>query len=182
MTNPAGGASIESPWLIQTTCFLSRFLNSGTSARTVSSARPYSRPRAARNGPPEDLSHQLHSVADSQDRDSQLGEPRVEIGCPAPIDRIGASGQDERLRRRGPDRLVGSPTGNELAIDAEIPDSAGDQLRGLASVVEHEDLFVERGGPAHRLVSATVSTGGKSAARSRTSRSRIAGPGAAPPL
>ena len=50
--NPGGGATTESPWLIQTVCSASSPAKSAESAASRAVARPYSRSLAAATSPP----------------------------------------------------------------------------------------------------------------------------------
>ena len=49
---PFGGASTESPWLIQTVCSGSSPAKSSESVASVATARPYSRPLEGTTSPP----------------------------------------------------------------------------------------------------------------------------------
>jgi hypothetical protein len=84
---------------------------------------------------------QLHAVADAEDGNARAQGGGIDLGRAGLVDRGRAAGEDEALRVQALELGPGSCAGDELAVDARFADAAGDQLGGLAAVVEDQDGF-----------------------------------------
>ena len=97
--------------------------------------------RAAIDGSAHQLGHELQPVADAEDRHAQLEDLRIDHRRAGLLDAVGAAGEDDALGPEGADLLERHRAGMELAIDVQLADPAGDQLRVLRPEVEDQDLF-----------------------------------------
>ncbi|MEA2265100.1 MAG: hypothetical protein QOE27_683 [Solirubrobacteraceae bacterium] len=97
----------------------------------------------------EVVDEELHPVADAEHRDPELEE--------LPVEGRG-SGRVDRRRPAGEDQAPGSPAGDlggpdvvgqELGEHPALAHPAGDQLRVLPAVVEHDDLGCGDRPPGH---------------------------------
>src|SRR5215210_8118003 len=79
--------------------------------------------------------HQLHPVADTQDRHAKLKDPLVHPRRPLTVDAARSSGKDNALRFARRDLLDGRIIGEHLRVDARLTHAPGDQLRVLATEV-----------------------------------------------
>mmetsp|Transcript_6907 Transcript_6907/g.19407 ORF Transcript_6907/g.19407 Transcript_6907/m.19407 type:complete len:341 (+) Transcript_6907:1012-2034(+) len=82
----------------------------------------------------------LHAVADPEDGDVAGGEevpdlPR-HVGGALLVDRGRSAAQDDGREVVGPELLGGNEAGVQLAVDVELADAAGDEVRVLAAEVE----------------------------------------------
>ena len=83
--------------------------------------------------------HQLRAVADAQDGDPPGPDGRVGPRRIGVVDRVPAAGQDDRPGAASLDLLVRRVVRQELRVDVELADAAGDQLGELAAEVEDDD-------------------------------------------
>src|SRR3989442_2294962 len=105
--------------------------------------------RAAIDGPSHQLGHELQPVTDAEDRHDQLEDLRIDHRRAGLLDAVGAAGEDDALAPEGADLLERHRAGMELAIDVQLADPSGDQLRVLRPEVEDQDLFcMDVGHPA----------------------------------
>ncbi len=93
--------------------------------------------------------HQLGAVADAQDRDPAAPHRGIRLGRVLVVDGVRTAGQDDRAGAAALELRVRGVVRQELGVDVELADAAGDQLRELAAEVEDDDR--SRGGrPAGR--------------------------------
>ena len=138
---PAGRASILSPWLIHTFVLGNSPQSRSVSSSTFSSALPYSRLAAFADLPPERMGHQLHAVADAEDRYAELKNLHIREGRARIIDTGGPSGKDKPL---GPELFYFMDRRVEreyLRVYLAFPHPAGDELRILGTEIEDQYSF-----------------------------------------
>ena len=92
-----GGRRIESPWLIQTGCSRSRPAKRPSDSVRLTVAGPYSRFVGRDDLAAELVRHQLHAVADAEDRQPARPQRRVGARRAVVVDRRRAARQDHRL-------------------------------------------------------------------------------------
>src|SRR6267143_2721766 len=97
--------------------------------------------RGAVDGAAEQLGHELQAVADPEYGDAHLEHRAVDERGAGLLDAEGAAGEDDPARPEGADLLDGHRTGVDLAVDVELADAPGDELRVLRPEIEDEDLF-----------------------------------------
>jgi hypothetical protein len=85
--------------------------------------------------------HELHAVADAEDGDPHIEDLAVEARCTLGVDAIGPTGEDDASRLALLQILRGGARGQDLGIDLQLPQPAGDELCVLASEVEDDDAF-----------------------------------------
>ena len=160
--NPGGGSRIESPWLIQTGAAAGRPASSGSSQAARMRGRAVLPPFGGRDPTAELVGHELDPVADAQDRDLPLPQPRVGLRGILVIDRCRTAGQDDPDRPAPLDLVPRRVVRQEHRIDVQLPDPSGDELGVLAAEVEHDDrlrirrLVVQ---PLHRPVEGLLEVG-----------------------
>src|SRR5205085_2955608 len=93
------------------------------------------------DGAAQQLGHQLQAVADAEDRDAELEHPRVDQRRAFLLPPVGTAGKDDAARGEGLDLLERHRAGVDLAVDVQLADAAGDQLRVLRAEIEDEDFF-----------------------------------------
>ena len=93
----------------------------------------------ALNGPAQRLGHGLESVADSEDRYSEVEHRRIEPGCAVGVHAGRPAGQDDRLRVLGLDLLDAGGVRDDLGEHPGLADAPGDQLRVLGTEIDHQD-------------------------------------------
>src|SRR5215207_6965893 len=79
--------------------------------------------------------HQLHPVADTQDRHAKLKDPLVHPRRPLTVDAARSSREDDALRFARRDLLDGRIVGDHLRVDARLAHAPGYQLGVLATEV-----------------------------------------------
>lgn len=84
----------------------------------------------------------LHAIADTEDRDSQLKDGGVNFGRTWAVDAGGASGKNQAAGSELPDSLGSQIMSNDLAKNILIADSTSDQLGGLRPEVHHQYQLV----------------------------------------
>ena len=114
--------------------------------RDAQGGRPVLAPGSRQHVPAELEGHQLGAVADAEDRDPAGPDRRVRLRGIRVVHGVRAAGQDDRRRATpfevGQRRVVRE----ELGVDVQLPDAAGDQLGELAPEVEDDHRAVIRGG------------------------------------
>ena len=85
---------------------------------------------------------QLCSVADAEDRNPEVIDGGVERRRTVDVHALRATRQDQRRRRIGNDLGRGDSMRHDLAVDVELADPPGDQLRVLRSEVDYQHRFV----------------------------------------
>ncbi len=100
----------------------------------------------------QDVRHELHAVADAEDRDAEVEELRRRRRRPRREDALRPAGEDDADRREAADLRERQVEGVDLAVDAALAHPPRDELRELAAVVEDEEGLVARpGGRGRRL-------------------------------
>ena len=84
------------------------------------------------HAPTELLCHQLHAVADTEDRDPRAPEPRVWLWARVVIDRIRTAAQDDAGRFPRQNLRQWSVEREKRGIDVHLAHATRDQLRKLA--------------------------------------------------
>ena len=97
--------------------------------------------RRAINGPAEQLGHELQPVADTQDRDAHLEDAAVDERRARLLDAERAAREHDPARLEGADLLHGHRAGVDLAVNVQLADAAGNELRVLRAEIEDEDLL-----------------------------------------
>ena len=89
----------------------------------------------------KEVRHELHAVADSEDRNPRLEQGDVNQRCALGIDRVRAARKHdpfdtvEFIQSRGLEARL------DLAVDVGFTDPAGDQLGVLGPEVQNQDLL-----------------------------------------
>ena len=83
--------------------------------------------------------HQLGPVADAQHRDPPVPDRRVRLRGTLVVDGVGAARQDDRARAAALQLGVRRVVRQQLRVDVELADAAGDELGELAAEVEDDD-------------------------------------------
>ena len=97
--------------------------------------------RGAIDGAAEELGHELQAVADAKDRNAEVEHGAVDERRAGLLDAEGASGKYDPARLEGADLLHGHRAGMDLAVDVQLANAAGDELRVLRTEIEDEDLL-----------------------------------------
>ena len=109
---------------------------------------------AALDGAAAAVVHQLHAVADAEDREPHLEDLGVVLGRVVRVHGRAAARDDERGVAVPAQVLGGCVEGQQLALDLELAEAAVDHLAVLRAGVEDADLLgglLRRGGGPHRL-------------------------------
>src|SRR5437870_6816369 len=87
------------------------------------------------------IRHELHAIADGENRGAELEQPRVRRGGAGIEYRVRAAGQDYTLGRELPDEREIPPArgGMALTVDVGLAHSPGDELGELGAVIEDQD-------------------------------------------
>ncbi len=108
-------------------------------------------PLCARNHcSPELPSHELHSITDAQDRQTQFIQRRVDQRRSGCVDAVRAARKHDPPRLPGQDLIQRRRIRQQLAVHAALADTAGDQLAILGAKIEDEDG--RRGGGCHLIL------------------------------
>jgi hypothetical protein len=91
----------------------------------------------------EEIAHGLHPVADAQERDARREQALVGQWRVVVVDARGTAREDETLVAGGEDVTDRLRARDDLGVDAQLADSAGDQLRVLAAEIEDADRVQE---------------------------------------
>jgi hypothetical protein len=102
------------------------------------------------DAPAELLGHELHAVADAQDRHAQVVEGRVHVRRALRVDRGGPAREHERERPARGHLLGRGAVVHDLRVDPALADPAGDELRVLSAEVDDEDGALLRRRLGHR--------------------------------
>ena len=97
--------------------------------------------RAGQDLAAELRAHRLLAVADAEDRHAELEDGSGRPGAGRLVGRGRSAGQDDGRRLEPADMLVVERAGMDLAIDPELAQAAGDQLRILRAEVENQDAL-----------------------------------------
>ena len=92
------------------------------------------------------MGEQLHAVADAEDGDAGAEDARISQRGSLAVDAGGTAGEDKRFGRSRFDRRPGSQTIDQLAVDAGLAHTPGDQLTVLRSEIEDENELIGDGG------------------------------------
>src|SRR3989337_2963927 len=121
-TNPLGGLSTVSPWLIQT---------------------PILSPLPGRpHGPARQVAQGLHPGADREDRDPRLEELPGRERRAVLVDAGRPPGEDDPLVAAGENLVQRVEAGEDLGVDAELADAAPDQLGVTGAEAGDRDLIL----------------------------------------
>ncbi len=133
------GRRIESPWLIQTGCSRSSPRNRPSSEVKVTRGRSVLAARGRNDVAAELDRHQLQPVADPEDRDAARPQPGIGLRSALVIHAGRAAREDDGLRLPAANLVERSVERQQLRVDVELANAAGDQLRVLAPEVENDD-------------------------------------------
>ncbi len=97
---------------------------------------------AGRDPPAELLRHRLHAVADAEHRDAEFEDRARRRGRLRLGGGLGAAGKDDALRAKAADFFVRDVPRVDFAVDAELADPPGDELRVLRAEVEDQDAIL----------------------------------------
>ena len=126
----------------------------------------------------QSLGHEVHAVADAQERDTTGPDGRVGVGRALFIDAGRPAGKDHAPRPAGGDLAPWSVERQQLRVDTQLANAPGDELAVLAPEVQHHDRV--HGRPAGPVVAATGQIRHKSLAQRRPPlmpASSLPGPG-----
>src|SRR3546814_10444221 len=84
----------------------------------------------------------MEPVADAERGNPAVEQSRVDRRRSLGVDGRRTAGEDDRLRPAGQHLLYRHRVRDDLAVDARLPHSAGDQLRVLRTEVEYEERCV----------------------------------------
>ena len=119
----------------------------------VTVAGPYSRFEVGEDVATELAGHQLGAVADPEDRDPAGPDAGVRLRRVRVVDGVRAARQDDRLGLASLDLGPWGVVRDQLRVDVQLADAAGDQLGELAAEVEDDDRVGLGGvGPVGRRV------------------------------
>ena len=99
----------------------------------------------------EGRGHDLHAVADPQDRNADIEEPWSALRSTGIGDACRSPGQDQANRPASTQLFGRCVERQDLRVDKELAEAPGDQLRVLRTEVENEYRLV-----GHRSVCAAV--------------------------
>ncbi len=91
------------------------------------------------DAPAEILGHELHAVADAEDRHAEVEQARIDPGRALRVDGGRPAREDERARVAAPYLLGGDPVRDELRVHTTLAHASRDQLRVLAAEVDDEN-------------------------------------------
>ena len=89
----------------------------------------------------EEMGHQLEPVANAQDGDPEVEDPGLGMGSALLVHALGAAGQDDGSGSEFSQALDGGIEREDLGINAQLADFAGDELGGLGPEIKDEDLI-----------------------------------------
>ena len=89
----------------------------------------------------EGMDHQLKSVADAENGNSQLEDGRIAFGGVFGIDARGTAGKDDPARILLADLRRRRGVGHDFTVDVALPDTPGDQLAVLRPEVQYNNGF-----------------------------------------
>ena len=89
--------------------------------------------------------HKLHSVADTQNRNTQIEDAGIGL-IVGFVNGIGAAGEDDAFRIEGFDFVQRHIERMQLTINMGFAHAAGDKLGNLRTEVEDEDFVLGHGG------------------------------------
>ena len=85
--------------------------------------------------------HELHAVADAEDRHAEFKELLGHRRSALFVDRLRPAGEDDPGRRKGANLRHRHIEGMKLAIDVGFTHPPGDELGVLGTEIEDKDLF-----------------------------------------
>ena len=86
--------------------------------------------------------HELHAVADAEDRHAEVKERLVAAGRAVEIDAVGSSGEDDADGIQSLNALKRRITGENDGIDPALAHAAGNELFILSSEIEDDDSLI----------------------------------------
>src|SRR3990172_8456976 len=87
----------------------------------------------------EGLRHELHPVADAEDRQARLGDVGGQPRRAGLVDRGRTAGEDDALRVESEDFFRCGIERKQLAVNLGFSDTTGDQLAGLRTEIEDDE-------------------------------------------
>ncbi len=147
VTKPSGRASTRSPWLIHTSTF-------SPTSKECEDALPFGDFDGGGavlalgrllDAAAEEVTCELHAVADAEDRHAQLEDAGVDLWAALAEDAGRTAGEHDGLRLHVADLVQGEGAGMDLAVDVALADAARDELRVLGAEVEDEDESTTHG-------------------------------------
>ena len=104
----------------------------------------------------EDMGHEVHPVADAEDREAPVEDRGVDQGCAGLVYARRPAGQDHADHAARCQLAGGDVVREDLAVDAGLADAARDELDVLAAEIEDRDRLARRpsvtgGGPGDRV-------------------------------
>ena len=98
---------------------------------------------------PEMMGHELHPVADAEDRNSERKNLWIRMRCAFVVNARRSPRKDNAFRRQGCDFPGRDIELDDLRIDLAFPDTPGDDLGVLRSEIEDQDFRMLRGRRFH---------------------------------
>ncbi len=92
----------------------------------------------------QQVAHGLHAVADTEQRQPGFEQPLVRQRGSILVDARGPTGEHDARVSGGEDAIDRLGARQDLGVDAQLADPAGDQLRVLAPEVEDGDFLSRR--------------------------------------
>jgi hypothetical protein len=89
----------------------------------------------------EGLAHQLHSVADAEDRDAEIEDCGVTLRGAVGIHARRAAGKNEAFRGEFSDPVDRDVVPHDFGVHVLFADAAGDELGELRTEIQHEHAF-----------------------------------------
>ena len=148
--NPGGAVSTRSPW--HPTGLFGGLFGEENAARHASLGRAVFAQTRVRHPTPELLGHDLESVADSQDWDSELDDSRVERRRTGFVDARRTARQDDGERLLVSNFCGRDGVRHDLAVHVRFSNASRNQLRILSAKINDENGSVSR----HRVASSTM--------------------------
>ncbi len=95
--------------------------------------------------------HQLHAVANTEDRDAGIEDGRVNLRCAGFVARRRSTGEDDSDRLAGKNLFKVRIGRNNFAVDLALADTPRDQLGVLCAKVEDNYIFLWAGDGSGRV-------------------------------
>src|SRR3954453_21245731 len=89
----------------------------------------------------ECLAHQLHSVADAEDRDAEGEDCGIALRCAVRVNTRGAAGKNECCGSEFANAVGRDVVPHDFSVDVLLANSAGDELGELRTEIQHEHAF-----------------------------------------
>ncbi len=89
----------------------------------------------------ESLAHQLHAVADAEDRDAEVEDRGIALRCAVGIHARRAAGKNEAFRGEFAYAVGRDVVPHDFAVHVLLANAAGDELGVLRTEIQHEHAF-----------------------------------------